>query len=171
LISGVLGFGLLKIVEGMEGSFEMTGKGLTAGVGILLLITGGLQLSVRHSGTKGPEDLGWVDAVLLGAVQGLAALPGLSRSGLTVSAFLLRGYDKAEALRLSFIMSLPIILGSNILLHFAAPQVTLASVAAVGMACLSGMVTIHLLFQLARKINFGIFVLGFGLLTVSAVLL
>ena len=121
--------------------------------------------------TKGSGDLGWIDAVLLGVVQGLAALPGLSRSGLTVSAFLLRGYDKAEALRLSFLMSLPIVLAGNILLHFAAPQITLALAAAVGMACLSGVVTIHLLFQLARKINFGIFVLGFGLLTLSAVFL
>lgn len=167
-VSGLLGAVLLQAISGIEAQWIQTGKGITLFIGVLLLVTGGLQLSVSRRGTRGAVDLGWPDALLLGFVQGLAVLPGLSRSGLTVSALLLRGVDKTEALRLSFLMSMPVVLAGNIVLHFHSPQLSGSSLLAVAVACLAGLLTIHLLFRIAKGVNFGYFVLGFGILTIAA---
>lgn len=56
-----------------------------------------------------------VDALIVGCGQALAVIPGLSRSGTTISVGMLRGFDRSFAVRFSFLMSLPAILGANIL--------------------------------------------------------
>ena len=56
-----------------------------------------------------------VDALIVGCGQALAVIPGLSRSGTTISVGMLRGLDRSFAVRFSFLMSLPAILGANIL--------------------------------------------------------
>ena len=85
-----------------------------AAVGILMLITGAVLIKSKSSGTRTRDDVRWPDAILAGIAQGLAALPGLSRSGLTVSALLWRGVDRREALTLSFILSIPASLGAGL---------------------------------------------------------
>ena len=55
------------------------------------------------------------DALLVGLAQALATVPGLSRSGCTISAGLLRGFDRKFAVRFSFLMSLPAVLGATLL--------------------------------------------------------
>lgn len=63
----------------------------------------------------GPADYGrprWSDALVMGLVQALAVVPGISRSGLTISAGLARGLPVAQAARLSFLMSVPAICGA-----------------------------------------------------------
>ena len=54
-------------------------------------------------------------ALLVGCAQAVGTLPGISRSGITISAGLLRGFDRTFAVRFSFLMSLPAVLGANIL--------------------------------------------------------
>ena len=56
-----------------------------------------------------------VDALLVGCAQALAVVPGLSRSGSTIAAGLMRGYSRQFAVRFSFLLSLPAVLGANIL--------------------------------------------------------
>ena len=56
-----------------------------------------------------------VDALLVGCAQAVAVVPGLSRSGSTIAAGLLRGYSRPFAVRFSFLLSLPAVLGANIL--------------------------------------------------------
>ena len=56
-----------------------------------------------------------VDGVLIGALQGLAILPGVSRSGTTASVLLLRGFNGETSLRLSFLLSIPAALGGGLL--------------------------------------------------------
>jgi undecaprenyl-diphosphatase len=170
LISSFLGFYLFKLMAKYEEMFSLTGKMITLAVGILLLLTGWLQLKSKEKGLKLVKDLGNADGVWLGLVQGLAALPGLSRSGLTVSTFLLRGFDKQQALRLSFLMSLPIVLAGNIFLNWA--YFSLNSVMLWGLLAsfVFGLITIHGLLGLARRVNFGYFVILFGILTIFSVL-
>lgn len=166
LISGTFGFGLLKLVEGYEETLMSSGSAISVLVGLMLLVTGGLLLSKKTQTTRGEKELTIQDGVVLGITQGFAALPGLSRSGLTVSVLLLRHISEQQALRLSFLMSLPIVLAGNIILNMGSLTVTLELLVGLVAAFISGLLTIHILLKVARKINFGKFVIGFGLLMV-----
>lgn len=66
-------------------------------------------------GRKTARNATLVDAVIVGCGQALAVIPGLSRSGTTISVGMLRGFERSFAVRFSFLMSLPAILGANIL--------------------------------------------------------
>jgi len=61
------------------------------------------------------REVNMVSALIIGAVQGLATLPGISRSGITISAALARGVDREKAARFSLLLSVPAILGATIL--------------------------------------------------------
>lgn len=169
LVSGALGFTLLQAFQDLEHRLGITGKGIMFAVGVLLLITGILQFVGERAEAKQVKDLHTKDNLLLGIVQGFAALPGLSRSGLTVAAFLLRGFDKAVALRLSFLLSLPIVLGGNILLNLK-DGVFFSVEALVGLVSsfVFGLITIEVLMRIARKVRFGWFVLLFAALSFAA---
>jgi undecaprenyl-diphosphatase len=56
-----------------------------------------------------------MDAVLIGTAQAFAVLPGISRSGMTISAALWRGVEGREAATFSFLLSIPVILGATVL--------------------------------------------------------
>jgi undecaprenyl-diphosphatase len=168
LVSGALAFLILRSIENLEEAFSITGKAVLIGLGLLLLITGILQILQKREGKRGEGDVKNLDSILLGFAQGFAALPGLSRSGLTVSTLLLRKFKDTSALKLSFILSLPIVLGGNILLNLR--DFTLNANAVVGliMSFLFGLLTIHLLINLARRMNFGWFVFIFGILVIGS---
>ena len=75
-----------------------------------------LWLSGRFDSTDtAPRKLNTVSALIIGAVQGIATLPGISRSGITISAALARGINRAEAARFSLLLSVPAILGATLL--------------------------------------------------------
>jgi undecaprenyl-diphosphatase len=57
----------------------------------------------------------WKDALLIGVAQGLAIIPGISRSGATISTGLYFGLDRSLAGRFSFLLSIPAILGATVL--------------------------------------------------------
>ena len=84
-------------------------------VGGLLIITGGtLFLSEYLSKKQTTKDnLGIKESVLIGLAQGIAVLPGFSRSGWTIAAGLFSGLDRPTAARYSFLLSIPIILGAS----------------------------------------------------------
>jgi len=91
--------------------------GTTRVAGIMLLVTGVLLfLTRRRSGPGRPiEAMGIRDALLIGLAQGMAVLPGLSRSGATISAALFLGIKRETAGPFSFLLSLPAILGALLL--------------------------------------------------------
>lgn len=62
-----------------------------------------------------PRELNAVSALLIGTAQGIATLPGISRSGMTISVALMRGADRAKAARFSLLLSVPAILGATLL--------------------------------------------------------
>ncbi|KEO84256.1 undecaprenyl-diphosphate phosphatase [Tumebacillus flagellatus] len=66
-------------------------------------------------GTKGVREMGYGDALLVGTLQGAAILPAISRSGLTIMGALFRGLDREFAAKYSFLLSIPVILGANVL--------------------------------------------------------
>lgn len=85
--------------------------------GICLLITGVLLLiSDRVQNCyKIPKDVTYKEGLLIGIAQGFATLPGISRSGTTITACLLCGFDRKFAVKYSFILSIPAILGAAVL--------------------------------------------------------
>ena len=83
-------------------------------ISFLLLVTGTLLWTSERaaSSDKGIEKVGILDALLIGIMQAAAILPGISRSGATISTGLLRGTSKEFAFRYSFLLSIPAILGA-----------------------------------------------------------
>jgi len=69
-------------------------------------------------GHKTPKHVSYTNAFIIGICQGFATLPGISRSGTTITACLLSGFDRKFAVKYSFIMSIPAILGSVVLQLF-----------------------------------------------------
>jgi undecaprenyl-diphosphatase len=59
--------------------------------------------------------MGWLDSVLIGIAQGMAIIPGISRSGATISTGLFCGLDRDLSARFSFLLSIPVILGATVL--------------------------------------------------------
>ncbi len=170
IISGILGGLFLKLLEDTPINLETMGKIISGAIGVLLIITGSLQLKTKNSGKRKIKDLKTIDGVVLGIVQGLASFPGLSRSGTTVSALLFKKFDKKTALKLSFLMSLPVVLAGNIILNGKDFTISTGNGLALFSSFIFGLATIHLLLKLAQKINFGIFVIGFGVLTILFIL-
>lgn len=87
-------------------------------VGILLIFTGIFLLSSEAYSKKLPEKKKEIDlktAIIMSVFQGLAALPGFSRSGLTIASGLFSKQERITAARYSFLLSIPIILGASML--------------------------------------------------------
>ena len=85
--------------------------------GVCLIITGILLLIADRlpDGHKTPKHVTYTNAFMVGICQGLATLPGLSRSGTTITACLASGFDRKFAVKYSFLMSIPAVLGAAIL--------------------------------------------------------
>ena len=107
--TAVLGFLFHKMVDQLFGSVRI--------VGIMLFITGALLWQTRRFTIKGRPLLGTTlkHALLVGLVQGVAIMPGISRSGSTISIALFMGIDREVAGRFSFLLSIPAILGALVL--------------------------------------------------------
>lgn len=96
-------------VESLSGSMVF--------IGLALLVTGVLLFAsdrVRR-GRKNEASATMLDALLVGVGQAIATMPGISRSGMTITAGCFVGYERRFAVRFSFLMSIPAILGANIL--------------------------------------------------------
>lgn len=150
-------------------------------IGCALLVTGLLLFaSDRFSrGQKTERTMTVVDALFIGCGQALAVVPGLSRSGTTISAGVARGLDRPFAVRYSFLLSLPAVLGATLLELVDVIQegvdATLIPQYLVGMAvaAVSGYFAIGLVKLLADKGKFGAFAYycwAVGLLAVIATL-
>lgn len=167
-VGGGLGFILLKIIESTEKDIGFSGKVVTLLVGIMLIVTGALQLIKRgNEGKKTAPSLSVKDGIVLGILQGFAVLPGISRSGITVSGLMLRGFSDTEALRLSFLMSMPIVFAGNIILNMS--MITSLSgekITGLIAAFIFGLLTIKGLIAAAERIPFGKFIIGFGILMI-----
>ena len=135
-------------------------------VSVALLVTGAILYFSDHMarGKKNAKTATILDAVLVGFAQALGTLPGISRSGSTISAGMLRGFDRTFAVRFSFLMSMPAVLGANILtlkdvVEAGAFNWELLPVYLVGavVAAVVGYFAIRLVNLLANKGKFGAF--------------
>jgi undecaprenyl-diphosphatase len=148
----------------------LTGGALIALVGGLLVATGLLQRLAGATALGAGARPSRADAVLVGAAQGLAILPGVSRSGMTTGVLLLRGQPGPEAFRLSFLLSVPAsLLGGGVGLVGAGglpPVGPVAAAVALGAAALVGLATIDALVRIVRRLRVWLLCVGLGGLTV-----
>ncbi len=75
-------------------------------------ITCGVVLYFSKTGTERKENISYIAALAIGVAQGLALIPGLSRSGLTIATALLLGVKRKHAFKFSFLLSVPTIIGA-----------------------------------------------------------
>lgn len=140
------------------------GEMLNILVGGLLLVTAlVLYLPTRQTTDSGQEletrEVTDKEALVTGLVQGAAVLPGLSRSGVTVSSLLMQRVDKETALRFSFLMSVPAVLGIFALEIITGSPIP-SSVSLLDMILIEaivfivGLASMEFLLQLARKVSF-----------------
>ncbi len=150
---------------------SLAAGGVVAFIGLFLIITGITQLKKPNNNLRTKRDINNKDAMITGVFQGIAVLPGFSRSGLTVASLLFRKIQDTDALKLSFLMSLPVVLGGNIILNIVNDGMVfdITSLVALLTAFIVGILTIDFLIKISRKINFGLFVIGFGILTLVSV--
>lgn len=151
-------------------------------VGCALIVTGCiLFFSDRMAkGKKTVRSATLLDALLVGVGQALAVVPGLSRSGTTISAGMLRGFSRKFAVRFSFLLSIPAVLGANIISIGDAVAAGIdtsllpAYIAGTVVAAVSGYFAIRLVNLLADKGKFGNFAYycwGIGAAAVIATLI
>ncbi len=151
---------------------------ITPFIGVALLLTG-CMLFVSDKMTPGKrteKNMRFRDALVIGLCQCVATLPGLSRSGTTITAGIATGLDRNFAMKYSFLLSLPAVLGANLLSFIKALgeesiDASLIPAYLIGMlaAMLSGIAAISLMKLIAKKSKFGWFAYycwGAGLLTI-----
>lgn len=169
LISGVVGLILKAVLVELEEVFLVTADIIVLAIALLLFITAYLQLRKKTMTFREETEVNTADAVLVGAVQGLSALPGVSRSGSTTSVLLLQRFHEIDALKLSFILSLPIVLGGNIVFNLSSFFFSIEALVAFLTSFLFGWITIDMFLKVARKVNFGWFVAGFAVLLIASI--
>lgn len=163
IFTGVIGVPLYIFIS-------YSGEFISIIIGVSLIITGLiLRFSKNKFGTKGSDDGTLKDSSIVGFFQGFSILPGISRSGITVSSLLFRGFKQEEALKLSFLLSVPAVLG-GIVLDMAKNSETLILqykyiLVGILFAFLSGYLAMNFLLSVAKKISFDIFCVIFGAIT------
>ncbi len=147
-------------------------------VAIMLIVTGVILLltALLRLGDRRMQDLGVPDSVIIGLAQATALIPGISRSGMTISAGLTRGVERTEAARFAFLLGIPVIAGAGLLqmVDVLAAGESIPAEVWVGMAAaaLSGYAAIAILLKALARVGltpFGIYCVAFG--AISFVLL
>lgn len=126
-------------------------------IGAMLLLTAILLIvaeKARKDG-RGLADLKVNDALLVGIVQGLAIIPGISRSGSTIACLLLRGIDGESAAKFSFLLALPAVGGAMLLSLNDIGQMSSSDLPAYGLGAMlsfvSGLFAIRWLMNVVRR--------------------
>lgn len=168
--TGVIGF-FGRDVVGMASEILIVPGICLVATAILLFVADRVK-----DGDKLPKYVTYTDAFSVGIAQGIATLPGLSRSGTTITACLLAGYQRNFAVKYSFIMSIPAILGALLLEIKDIGAITVTSTEIiyyiVGMviAAVVGYVCIKTMLVIVRKkkfTGFAIYCLLIGVLSIG----
>lgn len=155
--TGIIGYCFRGLVEAASASL------LAAGLGLLITAVLLLVVDYWRYGKKIPKDITVKQALALGVCQGIGIFPGISRSGITITAGLLCGFGRKFAVRYSFLMSVPAIIGAMILElgEFTAPAMTLglgvSYTAGMAVSAVVGYFCIRAMLVLIQKKRFKIF--------------
>lgn len=180
IVTGVIGAPLYLVADSITG----------VSIGVPMLIIGlvliGDAFFIRYSRSKAGavrrtfKEMGTKDYVIVGAMQGVAALPGVSRSGITVSTMLLLGIDAEEAFKLSFLVGIFASLAAFALTSIVSGANVSDAVAGIGLSGLGlaiaaatavSLVLIDVLIRIASKSSIVYLTSGLGVVAVLGGLL
>lgn len=156
-----LGLILEGVMDTVFRNANLVAVSLVAG-GLIML--GAEKLLESKNNTKEIKDLNSRSGISIGLFQALALIPGMSRSGMTISGGLFNGLNRAEAARFSFIMAFPILLGSGLkkLLDLGFDgflnNFGLELLVGFSVAFIVGMLAIHFLIAYLKKYSLKVFV-------------
>ena len=143
-------------------------------VAVMLIVTGIILLLTRliRVGTKTITHIGPLDSLLIGLAQATALIPGISRSGMTISTGLTRGMNRTDAARFAFLLGIPVIAGAGLLglIDVVTSDVGVPATVWVGVvvAGLAGYAAIAFLLRVLTHVGlgpFGIYCVAFGSLS------
>jgi undecaprenyl-diphosphatase len=154
--------GLIVIVTFITGIIGVAGKGFFEElfsspkfVALAWLITGAVLLLTRNFMQPKKHHVDPRDATILGLAQGIAIIPGLSRSGMTVSTLLFRGIDRETSFHFSFLASIPAIVGAAIVeardINFIFQGETKNFLAGFACSLITGFFALRLMHTLVRQ--------------------
>lgn len=116
------------------------------------------------------------DSLISGLFQGVTILPGISRSGFTVSAIMLENYEQTNALKLSFLMSVPVALASiGVDIIFGEGSIfgvinPLIIILVTAVSFIVGYLSMEFLLKIAKKVEFGYFCIFYGIFSFIIIL-
>jgi undecaprenyl-diphosphatase len=148
--------------------FGLNGDVLLALVGVLLLVMAAITW-FSHKAKRPQAPVTALTSIVTGAAQGLSVIPGISRSGITQCALILQGVDPQESLRLSFLMSAPMIAAAIVAFYFVQGFAGFSlGVALLGIAisAVVSLLTMDALTRLAGLVKSYYFIAGIGLLAI-----
>lgn len=140
------------------------GREATLLIGVLLIATG-ILLRFKGSGSQEVKDMRHRDMIVLGLAQGFSILPGISRSGTTLTVLLMRGLKQEDALNVSFIISIPAVLGAIVMDHSIIDLPWTAAVTMLISSLVVGYLTMDILIKFAKRTSFSGFCLILGAIT------
>lgn len=163
-LTGIVGFPIFMWMN----ISVIYGELILALTGLALIITGLLQ---RNAGKRKQDKskVSWSTSIILGAVQGLAIIPGLSRSGLTTSILLMKNFKGEEAFHISFLMSIPASFAAALgLMIVDGFNPDLYAMLSAGVSALIGYFTIDSMLKLSQRISFWKICIGLGTIAILA---
>ncbi|MBY9012456.1 MAG: undecaprenyl-diphosphate phosphatase [Candidatus Lokiarchaeota archaeon] len=165
------------IIEGFDAT---QGDVLTLVISGFLIVTGIVLLTFRRNfgkktiNTVSDREL-FKDSTISGLIQGIAILPGISRSGFTVSTILFEKYNQDQSLKLSFLMSVPVALasiGMDIIFGEGSVFGTIDIFTILIITLVSfivGYLSMEVLLKIAQKINFSYFCIFYGVISFAII--
>ena len=142
-------------------------------VGGMLILTGLVLWLTRWAKKEGKPlgGMGWFDAILIGVAQGIAIIPGISRSGATISMGLFCGLDRELSGKFSFLLSVPAILGATLLEYKKIDTVSDLGTILIGTAVAFGVGVLALTFlmkivKVGKIFSFSYYCCGMGMLMI-----
>jgi undecaprenyl-diphosphatase len=155
IITGIIGLSFKNEVEKLFASVAVSAS--------LLIITGVLLFAAGRitKNGRGDGDITVCDSIIIGIAQGLAIMPGISRSGATMAFGIFRGLTGETAARFSFLLSIPAVMGAVILESRHVSLLSLPDIEAYFMgfaaAAITGFLSLKLLFLMIKKWSLTIF--------------
>jgi len=130
-------------------------------IGFMLIIFGLLlHLADKQQQSQKLDNMKVREALFIGLAQAIALIPGVSRSGVTITAARLCSYTREEAARFSFLLSTPVILGATLLslTELNPGEINLPFICGIIVSCLVGMLSISVLLKIVKRYSLNVFV-------------
>ncbi len=178
IFTGIVGSVLYLYVKSLQGTYNVGIPMLILGViliGDAIFIKYSRSKYAKNANRRTVEQMGFKDYAIVGIVQGIAALPGVSRSGTTTSALLLLNVETDEAFRLSFINMILATSGAVLLTLVVSKASVYSSIAALGIygllisivvATLISLAFIGFLLKIAKKSSIIYLISALGIIAI-----